>query len=162
MNKRGLAMSSLVMAIPAGILAYLCVKSVFEMNESMPTLVTIIVWTLILLSSLIALSPFIFLIAGPKAALALPAGAGAAPVAMAEVPKQKPSKKKADDDDEFSSDEELGSDGDSLEASDEQLFDTSDEEAGADDFEDNFNFDDDDDAFAEEEDEPAPKKKKKK
>ena len=153
MNKRGLALSSLVMAIPAGLLAYLSVKSVFEMNESMPTLVTIIIWTLIVLSGLIALSPFIFLIAGPSGAAALPIAASAEPAPVAD-PKKKPGQPKSDDEDEFAEDEDLS------EAGDDQLFDTSDEEAGADDFEDDFNFDDDD--AIEEEEEPAPKKKKKK
>ena len=155
MNKRGLALSSLVMAIPAGLLCYLCVKSVFGMNESMPTIVTIMVWTLIVLSGLIALSPFIFLIAGPTGAVALPAmeRAGLDPV---EDSQKKPAKKKPDDEDEFAEDDDdMGAD------DDEQLFDASDDEAAADDFEDNFNFDDDD-VIDEEEEEPAPKKKKKK
>ena len=160
MNKRGLALSSLVMAIPAGYLAYLSVSTVFGMNESMPTLVTIIVWTLIILSALIALSPFIFLVAGPSGAVAVAGPALAAPAPVAD-PKKKPAKKAASDDDEFSSDDDISaSDDDSLNTDDEQLFDTSDDEAGADDFEDNFNFDDDD--AIEEEEEPAPKKKKKK
>ena len=155
MNKRGLALSSLVMAIPAGYLAYLSVSTVFGMNESMPTLVTLIVWTLIVLSGLIALSPFIFLIAGPSGAVAVPgptAIAASAPVADL---KKKPAKKASSDDDEFSSDDDIAASDD-----DDQLFDTSDDEAGADNFEDNFNFEDDD--AIEEEEEPAPKKKKKK
>jgi len=154
MNKRGLALSSLVMAIPAGFLAYLSVKSVFEMNESMPTLVTIIIWTLIVLSGVIALSPFIFLVAGPAGSVALPMAATAA-VEPVEDTKKKPAKKKPDEEDEFADAEDLE------DAGDEQLFDASDDEAGADDFEDNFNFDDDDDAFVEEVEEPTPKKKKK-
>lgn len=148
MSKGGLALSSLVMAIPAGLLAYLSIRSVFERNESMPMLVTIIVWTLIVLSVLLAISPIIFLIAGPKGAKAVPAtAAGDADMDVEPVgqSRQKPTPKKSEDD-EFAEDEGV--------EQDEQLFDTSDDEAGADEFEDNFNFD-------EEEEEPAPKKKKK-
>jgi hypothetical protein len=162
MNKRGLALSSLVMSIPAGILLYLLVRTILDYSESMPTMLTIIVWTLILFSLLMVISPLIFLIAGPKAAVALPGGAGMAPVPLAEEPKKKPAKKAAEIADEFSSDDDIAADEDSLSADDEQLFDTSEDEAGADEFEDSFNFDDDDDAFADEEEEPAPKKKKKK
>ena len=164
MNKTGLALSSLVMAIPAALLAFLSVKSVFEMNESMPTVVTIIVWMLIVISSLIALSPMIFLIFGPKAALAgMPMSAAPAAEEL-ESPRpaaKKKKKSKADDEDN----DEFGGDdlaeADDFGEADDQLFDASDDEAGADDFEDNFNFDDDD-AIEEEEEEPAPKKKKKK
>ena len=142
MSKGGLALSSLVMAIPAGFLAYLSIRSVFEMNEKMPTLVTVIVWALIVLCVLLAISPIIFLIAGPKAAPATPGDAVPEPVADSQ---KLSTKKKPKDDDEFA-DEDAGGD--------EQLFDTSDDEAGADEFEDNFNFDED-------EEEPAPKKKNK-
>ena len=148
MSKGGLALSSLVMAIPAGFLTYLCVMSVFEHNESMPVLVTIIVWTLIVLGLLIAISPIIFMIAGPKAAVAAPVSAVSA-AAPAVDSKKKPSRKKSEDD-------EFGEVADN--AGDEQLFDASDEEIGADDYEDNFNFDEDEEL----EEEPAPKKKKKK
>ncbi len=151
MSKRGLALSSLVMAIPAGFLAYFCIRSVFDYNESMPLLVTIIVWTLIVLGVLIALSPVIFLIAGPAGAVAGPVSAPANPVPGVES-KRKPAKQKTDDDEFDEGGEEFE------DAGDEQLFDASDDEAGADDFEDNFNFDDDDEI----EEEPAPKKKKKK
>ena len=139
MSKNGLALSSLIMAIPAGFLTYLCVGTVFGSNESMPTVVTIIVWTLIILSGLLALSPFIFLVAGPSAGSISPA-----PVAAAAIPatraKKTASKKSANDDDEFAeADEEV------LDDDDEQLFDSSQEEAGAEEYEDQFNFDDDDD-----------------
>ena len=147
MSKGGLALSSLVMAIPAGLLAYLSIRSVFEMNESMPMLVTVIVWALIVLGVLLAISPIIFLIAGPKGAAAAPAPTAAVPVE--DSPKQ-PARKKSDDD-EFAEE-----DGDEGGEEDEQLFDSSEDEAGAEDFEDNFNFDEDED------EEPAPKKKKKK
>ena len=154
MSKGGLALSSLVMAIPAGLMAYLSIRSVFEMNEKMPTTVTIIVWALILLGVLIAISPIIFLIAGPKGAVAGPAPVAddveSLPVAD---PKKKPAKAEFNDDEEFAED-----DGDVASDDDEQLFDTSNDEAAADDFEDNFNFDEDDEI----EEEPAPKKKKKK
>ena len=147
MSKGGLALSSLVMAIPAGLMAYLSIRSVFEMNEKMPTTVTIIVWALIILGVLIAISPIIFLIAGPKGAVAGPApvadDVGSLPVAD---PKKKPAKAEFNDDGDAASDD------------DEQLFDTSNDEAAADDFEDNFNFDEDEEI----EEEPAPKKKKKK
>ena len=145
MSKGGLALSSLVMAIPAGLLAYLSIRSVFEMNEKMPTLVTVIVWALIVICVLLAISPIIFLIAGPKAA-PVPTG-DAVPEPVADSQKL-PAKKKPKDDDEFA-------DGDADGGDDEQLFDTSEDEAGAEEFEDNFNFDED-------EEEPAPKKKKKK
>lgn len=157
MNKNGLALSSLIMAIPAGFLAYVCVGAVFGSNESMPTVVTIIVWTLIILSGLLALSPFIFLVAGPSVG-----AMNSAPVAVAAKPvpqaKKAASKKSADDDDEFGEVDEVAMDDD-----DEQLFDSSQDEAGAEEYEDQFNFDDDDDlgdAFDDEEEEPAPKKKK--
>jgi hypothetical protein len=155
MNKRGLALSSLVMAIPAGYLAYISVRSVFEMNESMPTAVTVIVWTLIVISGLIALSPFIFLVAGPSGAAAAPFKSVAGP-APAQGSKKPSPKKAAEEDDEFAESDEA------LEEDDGQLFDASDEEAGAEEYEDQFNFDDDDieDAFDDEEEEPAPKKKK--
>ncbi len=148
MSKGGLALSSLVMAIPAGLLAYLSIRSVFEMNEKMPTLVTVIVWALIVICVLLAISPIIFLIAGPKAAPVTPGDAVPEPVDNSQ---KLPAKKKPKDDDEFADE-----DGDADGGEDEQLFDTSDDEAGAEEFEDNFNFDED------EEEEPAPKKKKKK
>ncbi len=150
MSKGGLALSSLVIAIPAGLLAYLSIRSAFEMNESMPLPVTIIVWTLIVLSVLLAISPIIFIIAGPSGAATV--SPPAASVAVADA-KQKPARRKTADD-------EFSDDGDGSEAdSDNQLFDASDAEAGAEDFEDNFNFDDEEEVV---EDEPAPKKKKKK
>ncbi len=156
MSKRGLALSSLVMAVPAGYLAYLCVRSVFGMNESMPAFMTAIIWTLIVISGLLALSPFIFLVAGPSGAGAMPMQATATP-APAQSAKQPSAKKKAsDDEDEFSESGEVQVD------DDDQLFDASDEEAGAEEFEDQFNFDDDDidNAFDDEDEEPAPRKKK--
>jgi hypothetical protein len=158
MNNRSLAMSSLVMAIPSGFLLYVLGRSIFEYSEAMPTFMTIIVWTLMLIGLLLAISPVIFLFTGTKSGV--PATAGGAPV-IAVAPKQKPAKKKpAVDDDELTSDDDIAADDDMLNTDDEQLFDTSDEEAGADEFEDNFNFDDDDDPFTDDE-EPAPKKKKK-
>jgi nucleosome binding factor SPN SPT16 subunit len=147
MSKGGLALSSLVMAVPAGVLFYFSLMSVMRMGESMPTPVMAIAWTLMALSLLLAISPIIFLIAGPKAAVAAsgkpaipPDDLDAAPVA---VSRKQPAQQ---DDDEFA------------EEDDEQLFDTSEDEAGAEEFEDSFDFDE----AEEEEEEPAPKKKKKK
>ncbi len=164
MNKGGLALSSLIMAIPAAVVFYVSLMSVMRMGEAMPTLVMVIVWVLMALSLLLAISPIIFLIAGPKGAVAA-TGEAAAPAAddmdaaaLKDTPK-KPSKKTSIDDDE-NEDEFAEQDDNAVEDDDEQLFDTSQDEAGADDFEDNFDFDEDEEV--EEEEEPAPKKKKKK
>lgn len=158
MNKRGLALSSLVMAIPAGYLAYLCVASVFGGSESMPTALTAMMWLLIVISGLLALSPFIFLVVGPSEGAMMPMKAAAAPAA-APAGKKSSAKKKADEEDEFQDSGEIAE----AEDDDGQLFDMSDEESGAEEFDDQFNFDDDDDindAFDDEEVEPSPKKKK--
>ena len=158
MGKGGLALSSLVMAIPAGVLFYLSLMSVMRMGESMPTLVMAVTWALMAISLLLAISPIIFLIAGPKAAVAAPGNPAAAldemDASAVEDSRKKPAKP-MDDEEEFSE-----ADDNSVEEDDEQLFDTSDAEAGAEEFEDNFDFDEED--AVEEEEEPAPKKKKKK
>lgn len=149
MSKGGLALSSLVMAVPAGVLFYFSLMSVMRMGESMPTPVMAIAWTLMALSLLLAISPIIFLIAGPKAAVAAAGKPAIAPDDLNAAPVEVSRKQTAkQDEDEFA------------EEDDEQLFDTSEDEAGAEEFEDSFDFGDDE--AVEEEEEPAPKKKKKK
>lgn len=141
MSNRALALASLVMAIPAGLACYVCVDSIFKHGENAPGVMTGILWTLVILCGLLALSPIIFL---------LRKGSAAAPVAVAPV-ESEPAKKpaKAASDDEFGDSDEDDSSADS-----EQLFDEEDAVAD-DDFDDNFDFD-------EEPEEEAPKKKKKK
>ncbi len=142
MSKSALALASLVMAIPAGLACYVCIDSILKHSENMPGIMTGIMWTLVILCGLLALSPIIFLLRkGPSAAPVAAAAAAPAPT----EPAKKPAKA-ASDDDEFGGDDD-GEDS-------EQLFDE--EEAVADDdFDDNFDFD-------EEPEEEAPKKKKKK
>jgi hypothetical protein len=144
MSNRALALASLVMAIPAGLACYVCIDSILKHSENMPAIVTGIMWTLVILCGLLALSPIIFLLR--KGSTATPVAA--APAAEPTEPVKKPAKA-ASDDDEFGGDDDGGDGEDS-----EQLFDE--EEALADDdFDDNFDFD-------EEPEEEAPKKKKKK
>ena len=57
MSKQALALASLVMAIPAGFACYVCVMAIFGHNESMPMLMTIIMWTLSILCLVLALFP---------------------------------------------------------------------------------------------------------
>lgn len=141
MSKSALALTSLVMAIPAGLAFYVCVKSILDYSENMPSILTGIMWVLAILLLILALFPFWVLIFMRKGSAPV---AAAAPVAEPTAPVKKPAKA-ASDDDEFG-----GDDGEDS----EQLFDE--EEAVADDdFDDNFDFD-------EEPEEEAPKKKKKK
>ena len=142
MSNRALALASLVMAIPAGLACYVCVDSIFKHGENAPGVMTGILWTLVILCGLLALSPIIFL---------LRKGSAPAPIVEAPVeaePAKKPAKA-ASDNDEFG-----GSDEDDSSADSEQLFDEEDAVAD-DDFDNNFDFD-------EEPEEEAPKKKKKK
>lgn len=137
MGKKGLALASLVMAIPAGVGFWFSLRAALDYGENMPVVGTVIIWSLVVLCLLLAVSPIFFLILGPKSVSA-PAPQA---VAVATPPKKSP-----DNLEELDGDE--GEDG-------EPLFE--DEAAAADgDFEDNFDFDD------AEADEEQPKKKKKK
>ena len=149
MGKKSLALASLVMAIPAGGCFWFSLRAALDYGENMPLIGTAIVWTLVVLSALIALSPIIFLIMGPKASAAnAPSAAAAelAPVAAA------PAKKGKKNEEEEAFDEEEG----------EPMF--QDEAADAEgDFDDNFDIDDDAadlDDFEEEEEQPKKKKKR--
>lgn len=140
MSNRSLALASLVMAIPAGLALWVCANSIMTHGGNMPGAMTGIMWTLVVLSLLVAVSPFYFLLRKGSA----PAPVSAGPVAA--EPVKKPSKAASDDEDEFGSSDDEGEDS-------EQLFDSEDAVAD-DDFDDNFDFD-------EEPEEKAPKKKKK-
>ena len=155
MGKSETAASSLVMAVPAGILCYLTIMAGLQSTENMPTVLMGVVWATAVLSFLLALFPlgiFAFMKSG-----AAPAAGTAAPATEASEPKSVGLVEEGDL-------EETTDLGDVSEADSEVV-----EEDAFGEVEDLGDLDDDlqvdDDAFEMddiEEEEEAPKKKKKK
>ena len=68
MGKLSLAGTSLVAAIPGGVLAYLMLMAVLNNLESMPTILKVSTISLLVVAGLITLFPFFILVYGPKSA----------------------------------------------------------------------------------------------
>lgn len=79
MGKTETAASSLVMAVPAGILCFLTIKAGLGGTENMPTLLMGVVWATAVLAFLLALFPVGVLAFMKSGAVASPAAGDAAP-----------------------------------------------------------------------------------
>lgn len=156
MGKTETAASSLVMAVPAGILCYLTIMAGLGSTENMPTLLMAVVWTTAILSFVLALFPLgVLAFMKSTAAAAVPAtGAVAAPEAS------EPKSVGAVEDDDLAETTDLGDVEAESEVAEEDAFGEV-EDLG--DLDDDLQIDDD--AFEmddiEEEEEPPKKKKKK-
>ncbi len=82
---------------PRRLACYVCIDSILKHSENMPAIVTGIMWTLVILCGLLALSPIIFLLRKGSAA---PPQQLPRPLRPPTEPAKKPSKA-ASDDDEF-------------------------------------------------------------
>ena len=162
MGKTETAASSLVMAVPAGILCYLTIMAGLGSTENMPTLLMAVVWMTAVLSFLLALFPLGVLAFMKSNAVAAAPAAGAA----ADLPPGEASEPKmlgAVEEGDLAETTDLGD----IEEAEGDLAD--DEDEGLGEVEDLGNLDDDleidEDAFEMddiEEEEEQPKKKKKK
>lgn len=164
MGKSQTAASSLVLAVPAAILAYFTIMAGLQHTESMPTMLMAVVWMTAGLSGLMALFPlwsFLLVKSGPVAAAAAAGGGAVAAAESGLVDASEPDVHGEVEDGDLAETTDLGEipDADSELASEESL----DEVEGLGDLDDDIQIDDDafdmDDV---EEEEEQPKKKKKK
>jgi len=163
MGKTQTAASSLVLALPAGFLAFLTIMAGLQNTENMPTLLMAVVWATAGLSALMALFPvgiLLFMKSGAApAAAAATAGSAAAASGISEA--SEPEVHGAIEEGDLAETTDLGDLGESESEvlEDEPL----DEVEGLGDLDDDLQVDDD--AFdlddVEEEEEPPKKKKKK-
>ena len=164
MGKSQTAAASLILALPAGILAYLTIMAGLNHTESMPTLLMAVVWATFGLAGLMALFPlwsFLLVKSGPAPAAAAAGGGAAAAAESSVVDASEPDVHGEVEDGDLAETTDLGEipDADSELASEDSL----DEVEGLGDLDDDIQIDDDAFDMDEiEEEEEQPKKKKKK
>lgn len=127
MTKNALAATSLVAALPAGALGYVCVMAFLNYFGDMPMMLQVVSGTTLLMSALLVLAPvFILLFSkGPRTAAAVASAAGAAETgSVATVPARKAEKDETDDLEEasgFEEEAELTEEADDFSALDEDV-----------------------------------------